>query len=140
MEIKTSKFPGVHCGLRLDNQQSDGGYIDTTRDKGIRLTCEPTEPLTDDQKLEWVTSTGEQIGSSSPRYFKKTIFLITQDFSRFAISLRGGKRALIFTSIQPHDEGTYYCKLFEQGVLSDELAVSIRVNSKFILCGEFVVG
>lgn len=60
-------FKEVKCGLRLDNQQSAEGYIDTTRDKGIRLTCEPTEALTDEQELQWVTSNGDQIGSSSPR-------------------------------------------------------------------------
>lgn len=60
-------FADAECGLRLDSPKIEDGYIDTTKDKGLRLTCEPTEPLNDDQQLQWLTSNGEQIGSSSPR-------------------------------------------------------------------------
>ncbi|KAI6229238.1 hypothetical protein M3Y95_00510100 [Aphelenchoides besseyi] len=113
---------GIIAGVHLESDRSVDGFFEVVEKRSFRLTCKSDEPAGVSQEIQWYTSTGELIDSSS--------------ISRFTISgsTRHGhaKKTLVFMHILPHDEGQYYCKLFDQGVLVQQVEAAIRVHKGII--------
>ncbi|CAD5216653.1 unnamed protein product [Bursaphelenchus okinawaensis] len=109
-------------GVHLDHTPASGGFFDLLEEENFKIQCISNEPVESEDDIKWTTVDNNEIDSAS--------------MSRFTISsrLRKGQviKTLIFTKIQPHDEGTYYCQMFDRGELLKRIDVNIRVSKKVV--------
>ncbi|CAD5222774.1 unnamed protein product [Bursaphelenchus xylophilus] len=116
--IDTVKSGTIH----LDNEPGGGGFFDIIEGQNFKIQCISDEPVESEDDVKWTTVDNNEIDTAS--------------MSRFTIPMRlqsgNVRRTLIFTRIQPHDEGTYYCQLFDRGELVKRIDVNIRVSKPVV--------